>query len=481
MLFKSHTKVISSWLKKLFQERKDYTSLQKKELKEAFGLFTVVHDRYTFHSENSLLTKPDKVSHYLSLYYKYEADFESICRTEKPTYTYAYHPLSELVLFAQFAWFYYELPNSKALLEKMWQLISELHTSNGLVIFHTKQLRSLQFNILGEDNLYDAYISPYYASKILFYLAEIAELEGHWEKAVIYYQQFMLIENDFSPRCDFKKDEYYYYLRSYLPNVPEAWKRIGKVYLREGMRLKAKNCFEYALKFPYTQFSPFFELADMMDEVGRYHEAFHLRMDYLSTLLTYRNIPLDFEAYFLLSREIGAKYKLLLGQQNCEEITFHYILRYYQKEAQNFEYFTYIPNQAPKFPNTSYLAKEFNLIEKSLKEMDNPHLYHIFESFSFELILFARNLTSTQKIEKLKPILEKWLKDARLQDFENAIQALFEYYPNQVEYDYKKNYPFKDEADVFVFKELAEDMTNNYRNNLLLGIVKALQTQDTLK
>lgn len=478
MPFKSRTNAVKSWLKMLLRARKHYTTAQKKELKEAFGLFEVIHDRYIFHSENSLNTSTEKVAHYLELYYKYEADFEAICKTEKTAYQSDFHPLSELILFAQFAWFYYELPNSKAILLKMWQLAKEGKTISGEDIFYIQELKSAQYD--REGNLYDIYLSPYYCGKIWFYLGEIAEKEGDLDEVITYYTNFVRLEGEFVHKCDFKKDEYYYYLKTDFPTSTEAWKRMGNLYLKQGLKLKAKNCFEFALKMPYTKFSPFRELASIFEEEKRFLDAYSLIISELSTYLTYKYIPLNFESYFSYCKEMGKKYAFLLNDKNYEISIFTFVFRYYQKEYQEVENAIFVTSEKSRIimPNTYYNDSKIALIEKSVNEINSPTLQQAFEWFMFGTVLFARNLTLENKISKLTSLLEKWLEQNKIEDFEKAISYLSEYYPNQIEYSYQKNYPFKDENDGISLQKMGNSIAQKYRNQTLLGILEGLLNLD---
>ena len=480
MSFKSLTAAAKSWLKMLLRAKKHYTTTQKKELKQAFGLFEVIHDRYIFHSENSLNATTEKVERYLTLYYKYEADFEAICQTEKPAYQSDFHPLSELILFAQFAWFYYELPNSKSMLLKMWQLAKEGKTLSGENLFYVEELKYTQNE--GEGHLYQVYLSPYYCGKIWYYLGEIAEKEGNIEEAINYYANFVRIEGEFVHKGDFRKDEYYYYLKTDFPNSTEAWRRMGNLYLQQGLNLKAKNCFEFSLKMPYTKFSSFRELARVFEEERRFLDAYNLIINELAVYLTYKYIPINFEEYFLYCQKIGKKYAFLLENKEYEVAIFSFIFRYYQKEYQDVKnaFFAISENPRIMMPNTCYEMNKIALMEKAVTEINSPSLQQTFEWFLFETVLFARNLTLGKKISKLSNILEKWLTDDKIEDFEKAIAYLPEYYPNQIEYSYQKNYPFKDENDAHFLQKMGDNLSLKYRNQTLLGILAEIEQKNKI-
>ena len=104
-------------------------------------------------------------------------------------------------------------------------------------------------------------------------------------------------------------------------------------------------------------------------------------------------------------------------------------------------------------------------------------------------LLRARNYYSDTQKKELKEafglfevsnMLEKWLTDDKIEDFEKAIAYLPAYYPNQISYSHQKNYPFTDENDAHFLQKMGAYLSQKYRNQTLLGILAEIKQRHNI-
>lgn len=247
-------------------------------LDRALLLLSVHADREQWYSEDAPRAKADDVEQSLAAWEELRAVLEPAIPHMAPLYEYAWHPLTALMASARMIWLWFEMRAVGPLLERTASTAESKMTPTALWLVPANEMNGSHERGSG------LYLNAQYPHLHWFFLGEIAEASDDPARALPYFERFLRKEPDFAPLCDFALDEYFYYLRRYLPSSIDAYRRAGLAAEALDRDELAEALYRKAFTRRHTHQTPFIELAALCRKQGRLEEAARLELERAETL-----------------------------------------------------------------------------------------------------------------------------------------------------------------------------------------------------
>lgn len=298
-----------SWSRTEFQTalRERHPDISEPTIDDALALLEIPHERKIWHSENYPTTKPERAAVCLAAWLSIADQLEPLLISEASTYEYDWHPLDRLIVASQFMWHWYELREAEPLIERVVNFAGSAMTPSELYLMPRTTIQ----HDIDEASLHEVYLSARHFHTCWYYLAEIAEARDDPEIALDRYERFLFAEPEFAPLEPLARDEWFYYLRRFVPNSVEACRRAGLCAERLGRVARARELYDYALSLRFTRFSPLRERAALRMAEGRREQAMLDELAYLDGLgIAYGESLADremFERYLELGERFDAE------------------------------------------------------------------------------------------------------------------------------------------------------------------------------